>query len=124
VPILKFDDAPEFDLAGVRVRGLSSPSRGALETTSYRVDLQPGQRLPEHTHDHEEVFHVLSGPIAVSLDGAETLLGPGDTVMIPPGVSHFAYAGASEACAILAMMPVGTIMIRPDGERAVPPWGA
>ena len=105
MPILKFDDAPEFDLAGVRVRGLSSPSRGALETTSYRVDLQPGQRLPEHTHDHEEVFHVLSGPITASLDGAETLLGPGDTVMI-------------------AMMPVGTIMIRPDGERAVPPWGA
>jgi quercetin dioxygenase-like cupin family protein len=124
VPILKFDDAPEFDLAGVRVRGLSSPSRGALETTSYRVDLRPGQRLPEHTHDHEEVFQVLSGPITVSLDGAETLLMPDDTVMIPPGVSHFVYASASEACAILAMMPVGTIMIRPGGERAVPPWGA
>lgn len=124
MPILKFDDAPEFDLAGVRVRGLSSPSRGALETTSYRVDLQPGQRLPEHRHDQEEVFHVVSGPITVFLDGAETLLGPGDTVMIPPGVSHFVYAGASEACAILAMMPVGTVMIRPDAERAVPPWGA
>jgi quercetin dioxygenase-like cupin family protein len=124
VPILKLDDAPEFDLAGVRVRGLSSPSRGALETMSYRVDLQPGQRLPEHTHDHEEVFHVLSGSITASLDGEETLLGPGDTVMIPPGVSHFSYAGGSEPCAFLAMMPVGTIMIRPDGERAAPPWGA
>ena len=123
MPIVKFDDAPEFDLASIRVRGLSSPSRGALETMSYRVDLRPGQRLPEHTHDHEEVFHVLSGTITVSLDGEETPLAPGDTVMIPSGVSHFSYADGSEACAILAMMPVGTIMIRPDGERAAPPWG-
>lgn len=122
--ILRSNDAPEFDLAGIRVRGLSSPSRGALETMSYRVDLQPGQRLPEHTHDHEEVFHVLSGTITVSLGREETPLGPGDTVMVPPGVSHFSYADGSEGCVILAMMPVGTIMIRPDGERAVPPWGA
>jgi quercetin dioxygenase-like cupin family protein len=123
MPIVKSEDAPEFDLAGVRVRGLSAPSRGALETMSYLVELGPGQRLPEHTHDHEEVFHVLSGPITVSLDGAETLLGPGDTVMVPPGVSHFSYAGESLATAILAMMPVGTIMIRPGGERVAPPWG-
>lgn len=61
MPILKSDDAPEFDLAGVRVRGLSAPSRGALETMSYLVELGPGQRLPEHTHDHEKVSHVLSG---------------------------------------------------------------
>jgi len=27
------------------------------------------------------------------------------------------------ATAILAMMPVGTIMIRPGGERVAPPWG-
>ncbi len=124
MPIVKSDDAPEFDLAGVCIRGFSSPSRGALETMSYRVDLRPGQRLPEHTHDHEEVFHVLSGPLRVSLDGEETLLGAGDTVMISPGVSHFSYADGSEACAILAMMPVGTIMIRPGGERVAPPWGA
>ncbi|MEP7033110.1 MAG: cupin domain-containing protein [Actinomycetota bacterium] len=123
MPIVKSDDAPEFDLAGVCIRGLSSPSRGALETMSYRVDLRPGQRLPEHTHDHEEVFHVLSGSITVSLDGEETPLGPGDTVMIPPGVSHFSYADGSLAAAILAMMPVGTVMIRPGGERLAPPWG-
>ena len=113
MPIVKSDDAPEFDLAGVRVHGLSSPSRGALETMSYRVDLGPGQRLPDHTHDHEEVFHVLSGTITVSLDGEETPLGPGDTVMVPPGVSHFSYADGAQASALLAMMPVGTIIDPP-----------
>ena len=122
MPILKFDDAPEFDLNGIHVRGLASPGRGALETMNYRVTLAPAQRLPEHTHDHEEVFHVLSGRLTVSLDGQETALEPGDTVMIPPGVSHLSYAG-DEPAEILAMMPVGTVMIRPDGEVVPPPWG-
>lgn len=37
MPILRFDDAPEFELAGIRIRGLASPSRGAAETMTYRV---------------------------------------------------------------------------------------
>jgi hypothetical protein len=34
VTILRFDDAPVFDLSGVRVRGLAAPGRGATETTT------------------------------------------------------------------------------------------
>jgi quercetin dioxygenase-like cupin family protein len=124
MPILRFDDAPRFDLNGIAVRGLASPSRGATETMSYRVDLTAGQALPEHRHDHEEVFHVLSGRLTLSLDGEETVLGPGDTVMIAPGVSHFSYVDGDGDATLLAVMPVGTIMIRPDGERVAPPWGA
>lgn len=122
MPILKFDDAPEFDLNGALVRGLASPSRGALETMCWRIEMTPGQRLPEHTHDHEEVFHVLSGRLTASLDGEETVVLTGDTVMIPPGVSHFAYAG-EEAAKFLTMMPLGTLMIRPNGEVVPLPWG-
>jgi quercetin dioxygenase-like cupin family protein len=124
MPILRFDDAPGFDLNGIAVRGLASPSRGATETMTYRVDLRAAQQLPEHRHDHEEVFHVLAGRLTVSLDGEETALAAGDTVMIPPGVSHFSYTGESDEASLLAVMPSGTIMIRPDGERVSPPWGA
>jgi quercetin dioxygenase-like cupin family protein len=124
MPILRFDDAPTFDLNGIAVRGLASPSRGATETMTYRVDLRPAQQLPEHRHDHEEVFHVLDGRLTVSLDGEETALGAGDTVMIPSGVSHFSYTGEGDEASLLAVMPTGTIMIRPDGEQVSPPWGA
>jgi quercetin dioxygenase-like cupin family protein len=122
VPILKSDDVPEFDLAGARVRGLASPGRGALETMCYRTTFPPGVRLPEHTHDHEEVFHVLSGRLTAWLDGVETVVEAGDTVMIPAGVSHLSFSG-EEAAEVLSMMPVGTVMIRPDGEVVPPPWG-
>jgi uncharacterized cupin superfamily protein len=38
------------------------------------VDLQPGERIPEHherERDHEEVFIVLSGTTTMVIDGAE-----------------------------------------------------
>jgi quercetin dioxygenase-like cupin family protein len=124
MPILKLEDAPEFSLNGTRIRGMASPSRGAAETMCWRVEFSSGQQLPTHAHDHEEVFHVLSGRAIVSLDEEETALGPGDTVMIPSGVSHFAYTGEGEEATFLAIMPVGTVMIRPDGERVAPPWSA
>lgn len=122
MPILRSADVPEFELGGARVRGLASPGRGALETMCYRTAFSPGQRLPQHTHDHEEVFHVLSGRLTAWLDGQETVVEPGDTVMIPPGVSHYSYTEQDRA-EVLSMMPVGTVMIRPDGEVVPPPWG-
>ena len=124
MPILHLEDAPEFDLNGIRIQGFASPSRGAAETMSWRIDLAPGQGVPTHTHDHEEVFHVLSGALTITLDGVETALGEGDNAMIPAGVSHSPNASQGEDAVLLAVMPVGTVMIRPDGERVSPPWGA
>lgn len=123
MPILRFDDAPEFELSGIRIRGLASPSRGATETMTYRVELAGGQRLPDHTHDHEEVSHVVSGRWTVSIDGEESALAPGDTVVIPAGVTHGSYTREGDEAVILTSMPVGTVMFRPDGEQVSPPWG-
>jgi hypothetical protein len=65
--ILRFADAPEFDLSGIRVRGLASPSRGSTESMTYRLDVAGGQHVPAHTHDHEEVSHLLSGRWTVTI---------------------------------------------------------
>lgn len=48
--IVRFDDAPLFELSGVRIRGFASPARGATETMTYRVELAGGQRVPDHPH--------------------------------------------------------------------------
>ena len=122
MPILRSDDAPEFDLNGITIRGGASPSRGAAETMTWRIAFGPGQRLPEHTHDHEEVFHVLEGRLTTALDGEETLVGPGDTVVIPPGMRHTSFTDDAGSATLLSIMPSGTAMIRDDGERVAPPW--
>ena len=121
--IVRFDDAPVFDLSGVRIRGLASPVRGATVTMTYRVELAGGQRVPDHTHDHEEVSHLLSGRLSVTIDGEDYEFGPGDTAVIPAGVVHASFTLEGDEAVILTSMPVGTLLIRADGERVVPPWG-
>ena len=122
MPILRSDDAPEFDLNGITIRGGASPGRGATETMTWRITFRPGQRLPEHTHDHEEVFHVLDGAVTASLDGEEVLVGAGDTVVIAAGVRHTSSTDDATTATLLSIMPTGTVMIRDDGERVAPPW--
>ena len=81
--IVRLDDAPMFELSGVRIRGFASPARGATETMTYRVGLAGGQRVP----DHKEVSQLLSGRWTVTIDGEDSELRPGDTAVIPAGSS-------------------------------------
>jgi len=122
MPILRSDDAPDFDLNGITIRGGAAPSRGASETMTWRITLRPGQRLPEHTHNHEEVFHVVEGSLTTSLGGEETRVGLDDTVVIPSGVRHTSFTDDASTATLLSIMPSGTVMIRDDGERVSPPW--
>jgi len=44
---------------------------------------------PEHYHPHQEnIFQILSGSCVFSIDGKEKIVGPGETISIPPGVKH------------------------------------
>lgn len=120
--IVRFDDAPVFELSGVRIRGFASPARGATETMTYRVELAGGRRVPDHTHDHEEVSQLLSSRRTVTIDGEDSELRPGDTAVIPAGVRPRLVHAAGDEAVILTSMPVGTMLIRADGERVASPW--
>jgi quercetin dioxygenase-like cupin family protein len=123
MPVFRSADEPTFDLQGHLVAGLATPSLGARETIMYRLRVNPDSAsLPAHRHDHEEVFHVLSGSITWIGDGEEHPVHAGDTVIIPAGVLHSASA-TGEPADLLAAMPVGTLFIPEEGEGAVPPWG-
>ncbi|WP_034388921.1 quercetin 2,3-dioxygenase [Deinococcus sp. YIM 77859] len=48
-----------------------------------------GARMPAHVHrETHEVLYVLNGRLRVTLDGAESLVYPGDSVNIPAGCVH------------------------------------
>jgi quercetin dioxygenase-like cupin family protein len=70
-------------------------------TTPVRVGIQtsqPGYEAALHAHPYLEILHVLEGRGEFWLEGAEdraAVLGPGDTVALPPGVNHsFRVVGA------------------------------
>jgi len=49
----------------------------------------PGQQHPNHYHKlKEETFLVVLGDLTVQLDGKKRTLGPGETLLVPPGVFH------------------------------------
>jgi len=46
--------------------------------------------IHEHHHPEEEVWHVLEGQLAITIDGRESVLGPGCAAIVPAGVPHSA----------------------------------
>ena len=58
------------------------------------LNMAPGADIPRHYHYGEEFIYVLGGSATVSRAGMpDVTLGPGDTVIIPPGVVHWGKAG-------------------------------
>ena len=122
MPLARSADHPTFDLAGNRITGLAAPSSGATEAILYRIDMPPGGSIPLHTHDHQDVFHVLEGSATAEVDGERISLAAGDTAIAPAGTRHPVQAGDGGATLLVTML-AGTLVIRDDGTSGVPGWG-
>jgi mannose-6-phosphate isomerase-like protein (cupin superfamily) len=55
----------------------------------------------EHHHEQEEVWHVLEGRIALTIEGTEHLLGPGMAGVVPAEALHA--ARPLEACRLIVV---------------------
>ena len=68
------------------------------------LNMPAGAEIPRHYHHGEEYIYVLGGSATVSRAGHDDVtLGPGDAIIIPPGVVHWGKAG-------------------PDGLRSISSW--
>ena len=123
MPIVKAADAPVFYLEKTKFTGLTAPSRGATELSSWFLDLETGAGGAPHYLDHEEVFVGLTGVITISIDGEAFELTPGDAVSVPAGAALGANNFGSETARAVVCLPVGTKATFADGtEFGVPPW--
>src|SRR4030095_11416041 len=67
--------------------------------------------LHEHHHPQEEVWNVIEGKLAVTIDGVEQVAGPGCAAVVPPDTPHSARAlGGCRAI-------VGDYPLRDDWRR-------
>ena len=56
-----------------------------------------GTLVPQHQHDdHESLIYLVRGRMRLTIDGTETLVGPGDAWIHPRGVPH--HSEALEEC--------------------------
>ncbi len=47
-------------------------------------------RVKYHSHDYYEFYLFLEGEVSMNIDGIYYPLSPGDVILIPPGIPHFA----------------------------------
>lgn len=70
-----------------------------------------GQRLPwgRHEHpDHEELFHVLAGSLAVETPAGDYRVGTGEALFVPPGHPQRAVAAADGTRVVAVGAPKGS----------------
>jgi len=51
-------------------------------------NIKKDAKLPEHSHPHEQVAHVISGKFEVTLNGETHILKKDDIFIIPPQAKH------------------------------------
>ena len=91
---------------GASLKVLLGPEIGAPNFITRHFTLAPGGRIPCHRHDdieHEQV--VLEGKMVIGLDARESEVGPGDSIFIPAGVSHWYENRSDAAVRFLCVVP-------------------
>ena len=91
---------------GATMKVVLGPESGVPNFVTRVFILDAGGRIPCHRHDsieHEQI--VLDGRMIISLDGRETEVGPGDSIFIPAGVSHWYENRGDAAVRFVCVVP-------------------
>jgi quercetin dioxygenase-like cupin family protein len=70
------------------------------------VEFVPHAVVPVHSHPHEQLGLVLEGELDLEIADETRTLRPGDTYVIPGGVSHGARAGKARALVLDVFYPL------------------
>jgi mannose-6-phosphate isomerase-like protein (cupin superfamily) len=115
--------APEFDADGTTITGYAAPSRGASAVSLWRIEMAPSSSSPLHEMDVEEVFFGLQGEATLVADGTETMVTPGDCLILPARTPFTLTAGTDRPFQAVACMTAGgKATMLPGGPTFVPPW--
>ena len=102
------DDVVKNGATGERVRFLLTAEETGGELLVMEDHwTRPGHVVPRHIHPGiEERWTVIEGTVAYTVDGVETIAGPGDSVVAPAGTPHSARdAGNGEVLVRIEMRP-------------------
>ena len=94
---------PDPDYKDIMVAALwgdsSKGAYGALEKWA------AGTEIALHTHSFETKGVVVSGTLAITMNGKTTEIGPGSYVLMPANVQHATACKAGAGCVFFAMQP-------------------
>jgi len=121
--VIRASDANVEAIGGNSYEGLATPRNGAQELVFARARKDPGASSLAHSHDREEVVWVISGRALAKVGEEVTELGPGDTLIIPPGLVHQVSTLGDETFECVLAKPAGIRFFLEDGnEMPLPAW--
>ena len=74
-------------------------------------DVDAGASIHTHSHDEEEVWHIVEGTLEITIDGATAVAGPGSAAVVPPNSVHSVRA-RTNARVIIANHPARARIVR------------
>lgn len=116
------EPAAVHELHGARFASFVSPSSGSEQLCAWRVRVAAGLAGQEHRISHEEVFLVLSGSPALTVDGAHARLEPGAVALAPAGARLRLDNPGPDAAELWVTTSVGLRAELADGTWVSPPW--
>ena len=122
MPHIAKDNAPTFTIPGLTFIGFADPSRGASETSVWRIAVAPETAGVPHSVDREEIFVALAGRAVATVAGCEQPVEAGEALIVPAGETFDLANPYDEPFEAVAVMPVGGRATIPGGEPFVPPW--
>jgi quercetin dioxygenase-like cupin family protein len=69
------------------------------------VEIEPGKRVPEHSHVNEQLGFVIQGSVTFTIGDETQTVGPGGTWQIPASVPHHVDVGPDGAIVAEAYAP-------------------
>ncbi|MFJ8362668.1 cupin domain-containing protein [Streptomyces sp. NPDC093984] len=124
MPVVRPSQAVTHELHGARFVSYATPLTGSKELCAWRGEIPPGTRAPFHTVNREEIFHLLSGELLITLDGHAERITAGDTVIINPGATLGVENPTDEVAVSWVTTSIGLEAVLADGTRITPPWAS
>lgn len=122
MPVVRPSDAVVHEIHGARFVSYATPRSGSRELCAWRGEIPAGTKAPVHTVNREEIFHLLSGELLITLDGHAERVTAGDTVIINPGVAFGVENPAGETAVSWVTTSIGLRAELADGSVITPPW--
>jgi mannose-6-phosphate isomerase-like protein (cupin superfamily) len=122
MPHIRAQEAAIFDIPDVRFAGLASPSRGARETSVWKITLAARAAGTPHSLSREEVFVALSGTALAQIGGDTHLLAEGDALIVPAQTEFTLSNPGPDAFVAIAVLPVGGTARIGQAPAFAPPW--
>jgi mannose-6-phosphate isomerase-like protein (cupin superfamily) len=121
MPVSTLAEAKKIEFHGLTAYPMAVPSRGSAELAIWYLDVPPGVRGEEHTVDREEVFVVRAGRLSGTIGEDSWEAGPGDALIVPPGVPFTLGNDGSEHTRLVVCTSAG-VRATLNGRTVVPPW--